>query len=79
MLKAKVEVEGQPGDREGDQYYWCSLGSSQDFIDQIFEGCVEVILLEARSMARLGIEPRPTGYIPGALPLSYLALGNQVG
>ena len=28
-------------------------------------------------MARLGIEPRPTGYIPGALPLGYLAWGNQ--
>ena len=28
-------------------------------------------------MARLGIEPRPTGYIPGALPLSYLAWGHQ--
>ena len=28
-------------------------------------------------MARLGIEPRPTGYIPGALPLSYLAWVHQ--
>ena len=29
-------------------------------------------------MVRLGIEPRHTGYIPGALPLSYLALGDQL-
>ena len=29
-------------------------------------------------MARLGIEPRHHGYIPGALPLSYLALGNHI-
>ena len=29
-------------------------------------------------MARLGIEPRSHGYIPGALPLSYLALGNHM-
>ena len=36
-------------------------------------------ILEARSMARLRIKPRPSGYIPGALPLSYLALGDQVG
>ena len=28
-----------------------------------------------RILARLGVEPRPSGYIPGALPLSYLALG----
>ena len=28
-----------------------------------------------RILARLGVEPRPTGYIPGALQLSYLALG----
>ena len=28
-----------------------------------------------RILARLEVEPRPTGYIPGALPLSYLALG----
>ena len=26
-------------------------------------------------MAKLGVEPRPSGYILGALPLSYLALG----
>ena len=30
-------------------------------------------------MARLGIEPRLPENIPGALPLSYLALGNQLG
>jgi hypothetical protein len=31
-------------------------------------------------MARLRIEPRPPEYyMPGALPLSYLALGDQVG
>ena len=29
-------------------------------------------------MARLGIEPRPHGYIPGAPPLSYLALANHM-
>jgi hypothetical protein len=28
-------------------------------------------------MARLGIEPRLPEYVPGALPLSYLALGYQ--
>src|SRR6266850_4280529 len=32
-----------------------------------------------RRMARLGIEPRPPEYMPSALPLSYLALGDQVG
>ena len=30
-----------------------------------------------RYLARLGIEPRPLGYMSGALPLSYLAMGNQ--
>ena len=30
-------------------------------------------------MARLRIEPRPPEYVPGALPLSYLAIGDQVG
>ena len=30
-------------------------------------------------MARLGIEPRLPEYIPGALPLSYLAMVDQVG
>ena len=32
-----------------------------------------------RIMARLGIESRPPEYVPGALPLNYLALGNQSG
>src|SRR5437879_1892708 len=30
-------------------------------------------------LARLGIEPRPHGYRPGALPLSYLAMVYQLG
>jgi hypothetical protein len=29
-------------------------------------------------MAGLGFEPRPPGIIPGALPLSYLTLGEQL-
>ena len=36
-------------------------------------------LQSLRRMARLGIEPKPPEYMPGALPLSYLALGGQVG
>ena len=32
-----------------------------------------------RSLARLGIEPRLSDYITGALPLSYLAMGDQLG
>jgi hypothetical protein len=32
-----------------------------------------------REMATLGIEPRLPEYVPGALPLSYLALGYQSG
>jgi hypothetical protein len=30
-------------------------------------------------LTRLGVEPRPSGYIPGALPLSYLAMGYGAG
>ena len=31
------------------------------------------------ALAKLGIEPRPLGDIPGALQLSYLAFGDQPG
>ena len=34
-------------------------------------------MLQPKNYARLGIEPRPHGSIPGALPLSYLAFGNH--
>jgi hypothetical protein len=59
--------------------YWQGQASANSFGKHSADDLCACFIanIQPKNMARLGIEPRLPDYIPGALPLSYLALGNQ--